>query len=205
MAITNGYATLAEFKLFATTRGGSASTDANDDGVIEDIIELVSRYLDVQTGRRFWKNSSDETRYFIAESDTKCRITDLSASPTTVSVDYDNSRDYTALAATDYELDPLDAALDSKPYTRLFLHPDSAEYFPAGVRNGIKVVGKFGFPSVPEDIKNLTLAIAMNIYTNRSGQSGAGDVTVTASGVVIRPRDVPKWGQQIIDSYRLYL
>jgi len=206
MAITNGYCTLAELKAYAIPRGGgSASTDTGDDAVAEDIVELVSRYIDGQTGRRFFKNSTDETRYFKAAEEDYCDVGDLSAAPTTVSVDYTNSRDYTALAATDFELDPINAALDGVPYTRLYIHPDSSEYFPANVRNGVKVLAKFGFPSVPEDIKNLTLAICLNVYQGRSGQASAGNVTVTASGIVIRPQDVPAWGQQIILNYRKFL
>ena len=205
MTITSGYCTLAEYKAFKQVRGGSTSTDTADDAVVEDIIELVSRYIDGQTGRRFFKNSTDETRYFKAESGNKCQIDDLSAAPTSVSVDYDNSRSYTALTiAGDVELDPINALLDGQPYTTLYILPTSSAYFPEEVRNGVKIVGKFGYPAVPEDIKNLTMGIALNIDANRAGQVGAGAVSVTASGVVIRPQDVPSWGQPIIAYHRKY-
>ena len=45
MAITNGYATLAEFKLWINTQ----TDNTNDDAVIEDIIEAVSRFIDGET------------------------------------------------------------------------------------------------------------------------------------------------------------
>jgi hypothetical protein len=171
---------------------------------MEDIIELSSRYIDGQTGRRFYANSVDETRYFMTEHDDYCETFDMSAAPTTVSVDYDNDRTYSALDSGDYELDPLDALLDGKPYTGMYINPTSEEYFPANTRNGVKVVGKFGFPSVPDDIKELTLAISQNVYAGRSGQSNNGSITVTAGGVVIRPQDVPAFGQLIIARYRKY-
>ena len=206
MAITNGYCTLAEFKIWATVRGGTTSTDTNDDAAIEDIVELVSRYLDNATGRRFFKNSTDETRYFWTDDSFSCRVTDLSAAPTTVSVDYDNLRTYTDLSTTlDYELDPPNAALDGKPYTIIkILSTTSSAYFPTGQARAVKVTAKFGFPSVPEDIKNLTLAIAHNVYQARSGQTSGGNITITAAGVVVRPQDVPAWGRQIIAYYRQY-
>ena len=59
MAITNGYVTLANFKEYAIPNAG---TDAADDSLIEIIIEGVSRYIDDQTGRRFY--GSSETHYF---------------------------------------------------------------------------------------------------------------------------------------------
>ncbi len=205
MTITNGLASLAEFKAYATVRGSTATTDANDDTVIEDIIEQASRYIEGETGRRFWKNSSDETRYFQADKSDYCYVDDLAAAPTSVSVDYNDERSYTALSTTtDYELDPPNAALDGWPYIRINILPTSSEYFSTN-RRGVKVVGKFGFPSVPDDIKGLCLAMAFNNYQARSGQSSPGNITVTAAGVVIRPQDVPDWGQRVIGKYRKFL
>jgi len=63
-------------------------------------------------------------------------------------------------------------------------------------------VGKFGFPAVPDDIKSACLGITLNVYQSRSGQSSAGNISVTASGVAIRPQDVPDWAQVTIAKYR---
>jgi len=203
MAVINGLATLAELKAWIQVRGGATTTDTADDEVMEDIIEQASRYIEEQTGRRFWANSSDETRYFKPDEASRCEITDLSAYPTSVSVDYSQDRTYTALDSGDYELLPDNAALDGKPYTELVLSPDTTAYFPT-VRRGVKIVGKFGWPSVPGNIKNDCLAIAHNIWMSRQGQVAGGRVTVTAAGVVIRPEDVPPRVMQDIQSYRLY-
>lgn len=53
-----------------------------------------------------------------------------------------------------------------------------------------------------EDIRQATLLITQSLYQSRSGQVAGGRVTVTASGVVIRPEDVPPSAQQTIDRYR---
>jgi len=90
------------------------------------------------------------------------------------------------------------------PFTSIMIIPSSTYYFSAS-RRGVKVVGKFGFPAVPEDIKGLTMAIALNFKQSRSGQSASGDVHVTASGIVIRPRDIPDWGYKVLANYRKYL
>ena len=204
MTITNGLCTLAEFKAWVTVRGGTTSTDAADDAVIEDIIEQSSRHIEEQTGRRFWKNSSDETRYYRPKNSFRLEIDDLSAAPTSVSVDYDALRTtYTALATTDYDLLPDNAALDGKPYTMLELTFNTTAYFPTNQR-GVKIVGKFGWPSVPDNIKSDCLAIAHNIWMARSGQVGSGKVSVTAEGIVIRPEDVPPMVMQDIQAYRIY-
>lgn len=203
MSISNGYASLPGFKAYITVRGGSASTDTDDDTVIESLIEAVSRHIDSLTGRRFYRDTSDQTRYFQAEDGAKCSVTDL-ISITTLSVDYADSRTYTEFAAADFELAPDNASLESKPYNVIHIAPTSAQFFPVN-RRGVKVIGKFGWPAIPADIENDSLAITHNLWMSRSGQASGGKITVTAQGVVIRPEDVPPLAMQNLLTYRVYL
>lgn len=204
MAITNGYATLAEYKLYIAMRGlnGSVGTDANDDTIIETLIEATSRYIDRQTGRRFWKDGADATRYYSTEDPYIVKTDDISAAPTSVSADLANNRSYTALETTQYELEPINALLDGLPYRMIRIIASTGQYFPT-TPNGVRVVAKFGFPATPTDIKDATLAITQSLYAARSGQSPtSGRISVTAGGIVIRPEDVPTFAQRIIESYR---
>ena len=202
MTITNGYCTLAEFKAWDIVRGGGTiSTDTADDAVLEQLIEGVSRWFDTQTGRRFYKNATDEVRYFSACESNQLHVGDMAAAPTTVSVDYSGTRSYTDLLGTDWEVGPENAALDGRPYTVLYIAPLSNAYF-AGWRRGVKITGKFGFPAVPMDIKDACMATVKNVKASRAGQSSAGRIDVTASGVVIRPEDVPSWVNKLLESYR---
>lgn len=54
--------------------------------------------------------------------------------------------------------------------------------------------------TIPE-IKQAVLQTALNIYAGRSGQSSAGQITVTASGVIIRPADIPAMVQKSLDGF----
>ena len=200
--ITNGYATLAEFKAWGSVRGGASSTDASDDSVIEELINTVSRYIDGQARRRFYAPTADETRYYTADDGDMIFVDDLSTDPTSVTQDEALDRAYsTTLASSDLDLMPFNAIADGFPYTWIEIAPHATTSFITN-RKGIKVVGKFGFPAVPADIKDACLGIVHNIYQNRSGQSSAGNITVTAAGVIIRPQDVPAWAQKTIDRYK---
>jgi len=203
MTITNGYATLAEYKAWITMRGSSTSTDAGDDAVIEDHIEAASRYIDRETGKRFFVDSVDKTRYYTPTDSYELDIDPLSASPTSVSIDSSGVRSYTALTEdTDFELMPYNAALEGQPYTQLaIITALSGNTWPLFTKS-VKVVGKFGYPSVPHDVREATLALAQSLNASRSGQVAAGKVTVTASGVVIRPEEVPAYTQRVIKHYR---
>lgn len=202
MTITNGYATLDEYKKWIVVRGGSAiSTDANDDSIIEMLIESASRYFDADTGVKFYLPTDDETRYFTTDNSWKV-YTGFLASVTTVSVDYAGTRIYTDLTSTDYDKTPDNAALDGFPYTAIEIsRQQSSAYFPT-TRRGVKIVGKWGWPATPKDVKEAVLSIAQSLYATRSGQPSQGRISVTSGGIVIRPEDVPSFAQKVILHYR---
>jgi len=60
--MTNRYATLTDYKSFATARGQTALVDTTDDGVINNLLTQASRYLDRETKRQFYP--SVETHLF---------------------------------------------------------------------------------------------------------------------------------------------
>lgn len=200
--IENGYATLAELKAYIQVRGSSTSTDAGDDAVMETLIESASRKIDEITGRKFYKNSVDEVRYFETDDPYYCDATDI-VSVTTLAVDYVQTRTYTNLASTDFELLPDNASLDGKPYSAVAIAPTSAAYFPSG-RRGVKITGVFGWSAAPTNIKEDCLAISHNLWMSRSGQTSAGKVSITASGIVIRPEEIPSHVMDDLLKFRIY-
>jgi hypothetical protein len=62
MANINLYASLADYKAYSVARGQTASTDSTDDGVILDLLETASRFLDTQTRRHYYPTM--ETRVY---------------------------------------------------------------------------------------------------------------------------------------------
>src|SRR5262245_28127226 len=201
--ITNGYATLDDYKSWISMRGQAGVTidDTSDDDVICMLIEAASRYVDRETGHRFYMNSVDETRYYTTDNSTCVKVDDL-AEITSVSVDYSGARSYTALVSTDYDPTPDNAALDGHPYTRLEINPLASSAFFPEHRRGVRVVGKFGYPETPQDIKEAVISIAQSLNGARSGQASQGKVSVTAGGIIIRPEDVSVFAQRVIAHYR---
>ena len=85
MSITNGYATLQEYLYWIRMRGSGNSDDQIDDAVIGNLIEAASRYFDRETGKRFYADSTDATRYYTAVDSLVLKIDPLSAAPTSES------------------------------------------------------------------------------------------------------------------------
>lgn len=162
MAITNGYATLAELKAYL----GLPSDDTVDDAVLEARIESASRAIEQETGRVFYATTA--TRYFTAEHGDLLFIPDL-LSITTLKTDSDGDRVYeTTWAATDYDLEPF----NETPYTRIRLTPSGRYSFPTHAK-GVEVVGSWGYSSTtPNAIREACLILASRYFKRKDAPFG---------------------------------
>lgn len=179
MAITDAYVSAKEYR--DVTGKPVDSADAR----IDLDLKAISRYLERKLGRFFTVDASDQTRVYIPNwhggsfrgrmgGRTILYIDDLSAAPTSIKIDKDGDgsfADETALATTDYELHPLNASLgpEATPYTSIVLTPWGDEVtWPEGDR--VQIVGKWGWPAIPEAIKRATIEIAalLRIETPRA-------------------------------------
>lgn len=194
MAITNGYATLAEFKLWANI----TSTNTNDDSVIEDIIEGVSRYIDRKTGRTFYART--ETRYYDVprNGSRTLKLDDDLLTITTLTNGDDN-----AIASSEYHLIPKNVA----PYYEIRLKASSSTFWDFDSDGNsefvISVAGTWGYvATASEDVREACKMIGTSYYKRRFGESTSSVATITAAGVVIMPQDVPGIAADTINFYK---
>ena len=200
MAITDALATAAEYR---TVTG---KTDTGSDTQILVDLKAVSRYLEGKLGRFFTKDAADVTRLYIPVlSSSRLRIDDLSASPTSITIDEDDDgsfADETALAATDYELHPLNALLGPEvwPYTSIVLTPWGTKgIWPVG--NRVQIVGKFGWPAVPEPLKAATIQFTA-IY--RLETPRATSRISELDGVISSSQEAQTIIRRLTDQYKEY-
>jgi len=140
MTITNGYCTLADLQAQLTI------DDTADDVRLEAVITAVSRLIDTEARRRFYKSPSDETRYYTATS-SEFVLTDDIVSVTSVATDNTGNGDYaTAWVSTDYQLSPFNASALGMPYTEIRVKRLGTQKFNHCIEAGVKVIGKFGVP-----------------------------------------------------------
>lgn len=182
MAITNGYCTLDELRGWV---GITDSTDRTDDFRLELAIEAASRQIDRHCHRRFYPDTADATRYYTARYSDWLRVPDL-ISVTTLATDPDLDRDYDdTWATTDYLLEPANAATDSEPYTAIRKTALGGYDFPLDAK-AVKIVGKFGWPAVPDPIKAATMIYAARLFKRKDvvmgtlGTPEVGMVTLPA-------------------------
>jgi len=167
MAISNGYATLAEVK----ERLFTDETVTSDDSMIESMVEAISRVIDSICHTRFWATS--ETRYYTAKNGREVRVDDL-LSVTTLATDGDGDLDYDETwATTDYLLMPRNAPRNDEPYTYIRQHPNGTKYFPT-LEDGVKITGVFGYSTgdAPTPINEACLLAVEQLHKRKDAIFG---------------------------------
>lgn len=156
------YATLAEFK------AAVGITDTTDDTALQSVLDATDTLIDLHCDRKTGFGTASETRYYTAE-DWEYVLTDDLVSVTTLQTDDDANGTYetTWTAGTDYVLAPRNAALDGFPYTEIDTSVTWPRNFPKDVYLGVKVVGVFGFPSVPAAVKQAEIIQANAVWASR--------------------------------------
>jgi hypothetical protein len=184
MAITNGYATLTQIKNYMSI------SDNTDNDLLEDLIESASRSIDRMANRRFYLDANASARLYRAYSDIFVYVDDIgTTSNLAVALDINGNGTYTKTLTLnqDYILDPLTASSLGRPFTQLTMVSNTETWpiFPGltqnGLRPGVQVTARWGWPSVPDDINMACLILTADLYKRKDapgGILGLGDLGV---------------------------
>ena len=184
MAITNGYATLTEIKNYMSI------SDSTDNDLLENLVESASRSIDRIANRRFYLDATASARLYRAYSNIFVFVDDIgTTSSLVVAVDENGNGTYskTLTLNTDYILDPLTSPSLNRPYTQLTMVSNTETWpiFPGltsnGLRPGVQVTARWGWPSVPDDLNMACLILTADLYKRKDapgGILGLGDLGV---------------------------
>ena len=184
MAITNGYATLTQIKAYMSI------SDNTDNDLLEDLVESASRSIDRIANRRFYLDATASARLYRAYSDIFVYVDDIgTTSSLVVATDENGNGTYskTLTLNQDYILNPLTASSLNRPFTQLTMVSNTETWpiFPGltqnGLRPGVQVTARWGWPSVPDDINMACLILTADLYKRKDapgGILGLGDLGV---------------------------
>lgn len=192
------YATLAEFKAAI----GIGTADTTDDTALQSVLDATDALIDLYTDRKQGFGTATETRYYTAQ-DYSYVLTDDLVSVTTLQTDDDGNGTYetTWTAGTDFVLAPGNANLDGWPYTEIDASVNWPRNFPRGVYRGVKVVGVFGWPAVPNAVKQAAIIQAGAVWSSRTspfGVIGSQDL----GGILRQARALHPEAQVLLEAYR---
>jgi hypothetical protein len=190
------YASLSEFKAAVNI------TDSTDDSALQSVLDATDTLIDLYCDRKTGFGTASETRFYTAE-DYEYVLTDDLVSVTTLQTDDDANGTYetTWTAGTDYVLAPRNAALDGFPYTEIDTSVSWPRNFPKDVYLGVRVVGVFGFPSVPAAVKQAEIIQAGAVWNSRTapfGVIGSADL----GGILRMSRALHPEAALILEPYR---
>ena len=196
MAITNGYATLAQLK------SALKIIDSLDDDNLERAIASASRLIDGYAGRYFY--STTATRIFIPDNLNLCQTDDLvSITTLKTSTNLDGTFDLT-WTAPDYQAEPVNAVVDGTvtPITRIRAVDDVAFPVGRGIAS-VQITGVFGWAAIPDPVNYACIIQASRLWKRLDsplGVAGFGDMGVVRVSTAL-DADV----RQLVDPYRKVL
>lgn len=183
-ASSGDYITEADLKAARELTGYSFA-----DGQIPSVITSASRVVDRMCGtrRRFYADAdATQVRHYTAGRCDRIEIDDII---TVTTIETDNNGDgtfETTWAATDYVMEPLNAAADSMPYESIRVTQAGRYRFPHFVP-GVKVTGKFGWAAVPAEVWTATMLLSVR-YLLRAREAPSGIIAIGSAveGSVMR-------------------
>jgi len=167
VAITNGYATLAEVK------ASLAITDTQDDTMLEIAITSASRMIDDYTDRFFYKNGTAQTPatyYYTAQDYWTVNIDDnVSISEVATDDNFDQTWS-TVWASSDYLTEPVNNPNRGWPINRLV---SVTKYvFPVNLPQAVRVKGIFGWTAVPSEINQACIIQSSRLFVRKQSPFG---------------------------------
>ena len=168
------YVSLAELK--AALR----ITDSVDDALLNSSIAAATGYVNNYCERTFTAAVSGQ-RFYIPRGRFDTLQIDDATAITEVAIDDDLDLTYSeVLNAIDFQPEPLNATTGGIAYPFTSIRPVEDGYWPMYQnRATVRVSGTFGWPSVPDAVKQATLLQASRLFTRLEsplGVAGFGDM-----------------------------
>lgn len=179
MAVTDGYTDRVSLK---ATLDIAAETFADAD--VDSAINAASRLVDAYCQRRFYLDATASARSYTRAGVGLVEFDDA-ASVTEVATDTDGDGTYeTVWAASDWRLEPLNAAAEDRPWTRVRTTSGGAHSFPSRVA-AVRITARWGWPSVPDLVVEATRIQASRLL-KRTREAPFGVAGVSFEGAPMR-------------------
>lgn len=173
--------------------------DSGDD-LMTMTVSSATAWVNDYTRRDFNLADTATARYFDTAGDTVL-VDDIGDDTIAIATDNSQNGDYsTAWATTDFQVNPLDALTVGEPITSL-IAVGSYTFPQVSRRRGlVRVTAQWGWPAVPDAVKQATLIMAAALFKRHespTGVLGGGEFGVVRVGSRIDP-DV----KMLLDPYR---
>jgi hypothetical protein len=172
--MTVKYATLSQVK--AALR----ITDQIDDSLLNTSIDAASRWVDGWCGRTFTKASGTATKDYVPSGRMEPLFVNDLTTVVSIRIDEDLDRTFTTLLNTiDFQLEPVNGSFGNG-FPFYIIRPQEDGYWPTSYgRATVRVQATYGWPAIPEAVREATILQASRLYTRLDsplGIAGFGDM-----------------------------
>ena len=170
----SNYATLSQVK------SALRITDQVDDSLLNTSISAASRYIEGYCDRKFEKAALG-TAIYIPTGRMDDLIVDDLTSVTSIAIDEDLDLSFsTTLQTIDFQLLPVNARSGGLDFPFNRIRPQEDGYWPTAYgRATVRVIGQFGWPAIPDAVREATILQASRLFTRLDsplGIAGFGDM-----------------------------
>jgi hypothetical protein len=171
---------MANYATLSQVKAALRITDQIDDSLLNTSIGAASRFVEGYCDRSFEKASLGTATYIPTGRMDDLIVDDLTA-VTSISIDEDLDETFgTTLRPIDFQLLPVNRRSGGLEFPFSRIRPQEDGYWPAAYgRATVRIVGQFGWPAVPEAVREATILQASRLYTRLDsplGIAGFGDM-----------------------------
>ncbi|MFC7380889.1 phage head-tail connector protein [Sphaerisporangium rhizosphaerae] len=189
-----------------TVKSALGITDTERDAILEQAIAAACLSIDERTGRSFTRSGSATTRVFRTKGRTVrpddegygaelLLVDDIADTDGLVVEVSSNGADWVIVSSTAYEPTPDNALAKNRPITGLLRLTASWSMF-----RRVRVTAVWGWPAVPDSVKQAALLQAMRLYKRKDSPDGTAG---SAEWGIIRVSHIDPDVKALIEPYRL--
>lgn len=162
-------------------------TDNVDNGLLRTAITSASEFIDGYCGREFTAaGTAVEDRLYVPTGRLEVLAIDDAVQVTQVAIDDDLDESFSeVLRPIDFQVEPLNSRAGGLTFPVSQIRPQEDGYWPVynltPGRATVKVSARFGWPAIPDPVKNAAILQAARLFSRFNsplGVAGVGDMGV---------------------------
>lgn len=182
MAIGADYLTRDELKNYMGLEGTNLDTE------VDDAISSASREMERHCNRQFNDAGSASARVYVATRCDEIAVDDFwTTDDFVLEVDVNGDGTWTTVAASEYQLSPLNRMRDGMPWVYWKIEMVGTTSLPVRRKASVRVTARWGWEEVPADVKQACKIHASDTFQlkdSRMGVAGSDQF-----GTILRVRD----------------
>ena len=165
---------MANYATLSQVKAALRIDDQIDDNLLTTAVQAASRWVDGWCDRDFTVASGTTVRDYVPSGRMEPLFVDDLMSVVSIRIDEDLDRSFaTTLAEIDFQLEPVNGRSFGNAFPFYVIRPQEDGYWPlyAG-RATVRVEATYGWPALPDAVREATIIQASRLYTRLSSPLG---------------------------------